>query len=652
MRLRALSLLAALVALTMLAAGCSSETKGNGTTVSLAGSYHLVRDVGGTQVKTGATVTLTLKEGGTLTMLAVQPGEKLTDTGTWQVKGTTITIELKDQQIKGTGEYEFDGTTLRLPILIFGAGQGASEWRRVGAPSPAPSSSTSAPPVTGGFQAWDLDHDAAAAGTKVYAEAIARGTSRKDAIAQAIAKVKTMPDVSGADLSANGLNVTVTYTDGLHEDIVTERLQRKQDVGSDWRAGAGSTAGSCETLPGRSPDPQEPGREGVNPGGGYGVQIYDQNVQPKPVSSADSPPVKQALLVSPQYDVPHPLHGTPTSIRQAAGDNIECVEASLKKVGYGVDTILGRVDNGKRVNVGDAAVDQLITKLTTQKYGVVYFLGHGYLERSGNGFAGMWMGAIDLDRPEIKSVLNGKKIDRQLAVKVKEAYAKLWNLTWDPADPVIDLAPDDDGTASIVVKPALFAQLRTKGADFSKSLFFIGACSSGSDSRMVTAAGPKAYVGWKVEMSGEFIANAGEAVFDMLTDKARTVRAATQLWQIHEKWKATGPALQPAEDWINLVAVSGNGKEYDKIDAQTYILIFRLRHGPASASSNITQSAKVINACYDQVWKFHKGALASPACHALQYGNVQPTEGEVVEALYEVGVKTVNGNVARWTLAD
>jgi hypothetical protein len=649
--MRPLPLLAALAVLIMLAAGCSSDTEGKGTTVSLAGSYHLVRDVGGTQVKTGATVTLTLKEGGTLTMLAVQPGERLTDTGTWKVTGTTIAIELKDQQLKGSGEYEFDGTTLRLPILIFGEGKGASEWRRVGAPKPSPSPTTSSPgPATEGFKVWDLDHDAAAAGTKVYADAVAAGTSRKDAIARAVAKVKTMPDVSGAEVSANGLNVTITYTDGLHEDIVTERLQRKEDIGSNWRGRA--TAGSCETLIGQSADPREPGREGVNPGGGYGVQIYDQNVQPKPVSSADSPPVKKALLVSPQYDVPHPLHGTPTSIRQAAGDDIECVEASLKKVGYGVDTILGRVDAGKRVNVGDAAIDQLIAKLTTQKYGVVYFLGHGYLERSGNGFAGMWMGGIDLDRPEIKAVLGGKKIDRALAVKVKEAYAKLWNLTWDPADPIIDLAPDDDGTPSIVVKPAFFAQLRTKGADFSKSLFFIGACSSGSDSRMVAAAAPKAYIGWKVEMSGEFIANAGEAIFDMLTDKARTARAATQLWQIHEKWKATGPALQPGEDWINLVAVGGDGKEYEKIDAQTYILIFRLRHGPASASSDITQSAKVINACYDQVWKFHKGALASPACHALQYGNVQPTEGQVVEALYEVGVKKVSGNVGRWTLAD
>jgi hypothetical protein len=179
----------------------------------------------------------------------------------------------------------------------------------------------------------------------------------------------------------------------------------------------------------------------------------------------------------------------------------------------------------------------------------------------------------------------------------------------------------------------------------------IDACSSAATLNMVAAAGPKAYIGWKREMSGEFISHAGEAIFDMLGDKVRTVRAAAQLWQIHEKWKAAGPASPPGEDWINLEAVGADGREYSKIDAQTYILIFRLRHGPSSASSNITQSAKVIQACYDQIWKFHKGALASPACHALDYGGTQPTEGQVIDALSEVGARSAGGP-GRWTLAD
>jgi hypothetical protein len=636
-----------------LVTACSSSTSGKGSSVSVVGSYHLVGDVGGTQVKTDATVTLTLRSDGTLTMLAVQPGQEYTDTGTWSVSGDSITVEFKDQKLKGTGKLDYDGKTLRLPVLIFGEGKGVSEWTRVGSsPSGAP---TSEPPAALGNadDKWDLDKDAAAAGTKVYSEAIAKGVARADAIAQAVAKVKTMPDVATADVSSNGLNVRITYSDGLHEDIVTERLQ-PPDAGPNWRQGGAalrSDAGSCEKLPGASPDPREPGREGVNPGGGYGVALYDQNVQPKPVTSADTPPTKRALLISPQYDVPHPVHKAATTIRQVTGDNIECLQASLTKVGYTVDTILGNVVNGKRVNVGDQAIKQMITDLTTQKYGVIYFLGHGYLEATSNTFAGIWMGAVDLDRPEVKAVLNGKPITHELKDKVNEAYTKLFGLTWDPANPVFDLAPDDDRTPSIIVKPAFFAQLKAKGADFSKALIMIDACSSATTLNMVAAAGPKAYVGWKAEMSGEFLGDASEAVFDMLTDKARTVRAASQLWQIHEKWKASGPAKAPAEDWINLVAVGANGQPYQPIDAQTYILIFRLRHGPSSASSNITQSVKVIKACYDQIWKFHKGALASPACHALDYGGTQPTEGQVVDALFEVGAQAVGGG-GRWTLAD
>jgi len=643
------------LAVLVVVAACSSTTSGKGSSSSVVGSYQLVGDVGGTQVKSGATVTLTLHADGTLQVVAVQKGQRLTDSGTWKVSGHSITIEFKDEQIKGTGTYDYDGKTLRLPVLIFGEGKGVSEWTRVGGSSSPPSSS--APPVAlpNADDLWDLDHDAAAAGTKVYSEAVAKGAARADAIAQAVAKVKTMPDVTAAEVSSNGLNITVTYSDGLSEDIVTERLQPPSATGSNLSqslAGLGSVAPTCETLPGQSADPREPGREGVNPGGGYGVALYEQNRQPKPVTSADTPTTKRALLISPQYDVPHPLHGSPSTVRAVAGDNIECLQGSLKKAGYKIDTILGRVTNAKPVNSGDDAIQQMITKLTTQKYGVIYFLGHGYLERTGDSFAGIWMGAINLDRPEIKAVLNGKKIDRVLAVKVKEEYAKLFGFTWDPANPVLDLAPDDNLTPSIILKPAFFEQLRTKGADFSQALMMINACSSTVTLNMAKAAAPKAYLGWKSEMSGEFISHASEAIFDALTDKARTVRAAAQLWQIHEKWKATGPALPAAEDWASLATLGANAKEYDRIDAQTYILIFRLRHGPSSATSNITKSASFVQACYDQIWKFHKGALASPACHALAYGGTQPTEAEVVDALFEVGAKKVNGGAARWTLAD
>jgi len=46
-----------------------------------------------------------------------------------------------------------------------------------------------------------------------------------------------------------------------------------------------------------------------------------------------------------------------------------------------------------------------------------------------------------------------------------------------------------------------------------------------------------------------------------------------------------------------------------------------------------------------------KSALASPSCHAWTYGNTFPTNGQVIDALSEVGV---NNKVAagRWTLSD
>ena len=657
MRLRSCLLSLVLV----LVAACSSTTSGHGSNPArdLVGSYHLVGDVGGQKVKTGATVTLVLRADGTLQVVAEQAGQRLTDSGSWRLSGNTITVEFRSEQIKGSGRYEYDGRTLRLPILVFGSGNGVSEWTRVGAgpssapPSGAPSSGTQTPgaPVAWSDSVWDVSKDGAAAGTKAYTEALARGATRADAISQALAKAKSVPGVSSADLSANGLNITVTYSDGQTEDIVTERLQPPSSKGPSKFADLGDPA-TCDTLPGRSPTPQEPGREGINPGGGYGVQIYDQGVQPKPVSSADTPSNKRALLVVPQYDVMHPIGTSLTTIRQVTGNNVECLSATLHKRGYTVDTILGKISGSSRSQVGELAIADLIKDLTSNKYGVFYFIGHGYLTHEKDKFAGVLMGEVDTSRPEIQKILNGGKVNHDNFMQVEQAYASLLGLTWDANDPAITLAPDNNGTATLVLRPGFFTQMKGRGVDLSQAFVFMNGCSSAVTLEMAQAIGPKAYVGWKHEMDGSFVADAAEQILDVLTDTAKTVRFATQVWELHEKWAAPPGALDPHVDWANIAAFGEGVRPYDVLDAQTYILIFAIRNGPSSATADIRKNATFVQQCYDQVWKFHKGALASPACHALQFGNVQPTEGEVVDALSEVGLKHIGNSAGRWTLAD
>lgn len=102
---------------------------------ALRGTYLLVRDSDGTVPKQDAVVTITFKGGnaGTLAMSAVQPGESVTDTGTFSISGELITIQFKEMEWAATGQqYYTEGCYLILPFkaLAGSAGPGTSLWSR------------------------------------------------------------------------------------------------------------------------------------------------------------------------------------------------------------------------------------------------------------------------------------------------------------------------------------------------------------------------------------------------------------------------------------------------------------------------------------------------------------------------------------------
>jgi hypothetical protein len=100
---------------------------------TMDGVYLHVRDSDGTKPKSGATVALTFKGGvtGSLALSAVQPGETVTDTGTYAVRNNLITIHFKEMEWEANRQpFQFDGCTLTLPFKALGgsAGPGTSVW--------------------------------------------------------------------------------------------------------------------------------------------------------------------------------------------------------------------------------------------------------------------------------------------------------------------------------------------------------------------------------------------------------------------------------------------------------------------------------------------------------------------------------------------
>ncbi len=101
----------------------------------IAGTYAHVRDFDGTVPKSGASVTLTFTGGasGSVTLRATQPGETVTDTGTYSIHGNLITIRFNEVGwAAGNQHFQFDGCTLILPFKALSAtpGPGTSTWRK------------------------------------------------------------------------------------------------------------------------------------------------------------------------------------------------------------------------------------------------------------------------------------------------------------------------------------------------------------------------------------------------------------------------------------------------------------------------------------------------------------------------------------------
>jgi len=664
----------------------SSSTASPAAVADISGTYVVVQDSDGTKPKAGATVTLVLDKG-SLSVRAVSGADELLDSGTYSIRDGKMTIAFKEQGFNAKDQpYKLDGDTLEIPVKMFSEGAGSSMWKRTDGQATNKATPGTAATLKSDWSRWDLKKDAGAAATKHFVEAVnEKGTAWQQAVTETAAFARGLSNVSDATVSPNGLNITIRYKDGTGDYVVTERMDlapaesaaidtpssellvsaQPIAAGRPAPVAALTTAGGCGTLPGApsAGRPPEPGREGLNPAGGYGVSLYSAESQPKPINSADSPP-KRALLVAPAYELDHPLRGGGKTIlyesfKSAVGPSIECMESDLTGAGYKIDKILGTMEGGKPVHTGDQAVEELAKFLTTNKYGLFYVLSHGANIDYGqppHNQSWMYMGVLNIDRPELKKAVNGRKLNADAKADIVKTLVTLTGLTWDGSgDAPFVVGFEFDGSAVLWVTPAFFQMLRDqKSVSFDKALVFLNLCSSGAGSSLRDAFKAKAFFGWAIPIDGVFAVHAAETIFDSVTDKARSARDAWWMWRRHEAWQIEqdGKAREDNAKPEQLKASGVDGAEYPPISSQSVILIYRLRHGPASAASDITKSIGVVQSCSKMFWSSGiKTGLKSPECHNLEFGNQLPTNDEVNDAIFEVG-GPVQKPFGRWTLAD
>ena len=691
-----------------------ATTQASASSTDVSGTWVVVQDSDGTKPKAGTTVTLVLDKGA-LTVHAVSPDDELTDAGTYSVKDGKMTIVFTEQQISATDQaYSRDGDTLTLPVKMFSDGAGSSTWMRTGdaeaiaSPSDAAGGTDDTSATTGvssgldaNWDAVDLNKYATAAAIKTFADGVnSGGLTWEAAVKAAVEKAKTFPDVTSVTLSPNGLNAVIAYKDGRDEELITESFSVSPDGEENSSIGLPTSSAHLVSLDGtgfstdaasaiRKPktsclaipsNPQgiakykgrnftEPGREGLKPGKGlFGVAGYNANVQPKPITSDDSPPTsaRRALMFAPLYDVPHPgpiydkndnpAVGTWSGFRETTGNNIECISADLKRGGYAIDPILGRIVKGKEVDTGVEAIVGLAKKLTANQYGIIYLLTHG-AELDATRIR-IEMGTLGEDEQQKiagnHKITHGEFVSLEDAIRTKiltDAGLPLddkWKLTIRASWNVL-------GRLELWVSSEFFRLLRTeKGVDFSDTLVFANACSSAANGGLRSAFDAKVFFGWDRPPDLVFASWASQEIFDVLPDKGRTARNAWITWVRHEKWiELLAARERPARTKVEgLKAYGKSGVEYAHPTDNSVILIYRMRHGPLSAGSDITKSIGFVKSCSDRFWSLgKKPGTADPGCTNIGFTTAVPTTDDVDDAIFDVGGGGAQP-FGRWTLAD
>jgi hypothetical protein len=680
-------------------------------TGDVSGTYTVVQDSDGTKPIPGATVTLVL-DNGTLAVRAVSGADELTDSGTYSVHDGKMTIEFKEQGFNAKDQpYKLDGDTLEIPVKMFSEGAGSSTWKRaaVGAADAEPTTSddgsanVGAPRAPSGLSElkpdWSLfdDNYATAAAMKTYVESVNdKHMTLEAAVTAAVAKAKTFKDVTGVDVSPNGLNAIIRYKDGRDEDFLTERFSVTEGgisasgerTSERYVSAEPAPAGEpCRTLPAVPEDGAvktskgrtvQPGREGLQPAPAkqkppppvvFGVTGYDAQKQPKPISSDDSPPAseRRALLFAPLYDVPHPgpvysgasvKDGMWSGFRKGSGgNNIECIAANLERGGYKPDTILGRIEGGKPVETGIDAFVKLTQKLTSTSYGVIYIMTHG--AEINNSVLRLEMGTLsDEDRKAVigeRKIGHGEETTLEDAIRVKMLREA-------------GLSPDEDlkltiranieasGRLEIWVSSEFFRLLReNEGVSFANTLVFVNACSSAANQGLVKAFDAKAFFGFQRPPDLSFSSDAAQEMTDLLPDKARSARNAWQMWVRFHAWsQAFSKAKADDRTKISILKAYGKfGVEYAPITDQSVLLIFRARHAPTSGKADITTAIANMHDCAKKFWSAGKRAtFGNTGCRNWELGGVPPpTDAEVADAVFELGGGG-DASYGRWTMTD
>jgi len=579
----------------------------------IEGAYRFVKDQpSGTAPSEGAEVLLSFGPGGQLDITLSRPGEVVTDTGTYQVNGERISLELPAIGTAAQdGPWSLRDDLLTLPFQLFSDEAGTSEWQRL-------------KPEGGAVQVFF---------GRVNDE-LEQGTAPAEAATQAAEAAQAADErITQCEVTPKGEACTITYDDGHRECLVV----------------------ATKTTTDRQPAPLPMAPMAGDP---------RTHLVCQPHTAPDDPPNKTAIIWAPFDTAPYyayedslwssitggarPMVGRVHSF-QEAGEDLPLLERKLRSAHYEVTVLQDRAATAK------ALYDAIMA--AGKNPGVLYISSHGVGGGGGLIATGAYLGTV-----ERESGVHRFSTDPACQRAVRESFPPGYEHTalaegLDAERQGSVLAMWFQSTrrvpvAFVAISGAFFQRMRERdGVDLSSSLVYNDCCSTADAQGLLEAFRARAYIGHTGAVESKAAAAEAKYVFSAIrrptvcvTEAVGRMRHAIQAQMSvypedqvlakvpmvqHEKLKLFGPPKQMLE-----VKDIWDPLEKPEIPDATVLYLCWMARWSAQDPEG---GAQALDEAYQQYWsKGSFSALASPFATAGVLGQHVPTEEEVLFARHLV----------------
>ncbi len=609
-------------------------------------SFYYIQDADGKKADPGVDIVLLFEPNGIADLYVARDQEAIAYKGSYSVKDGKIALKFNDADFKTDVSFTIDTAQniATMPFAIFSPSATSSTWRR----ERKPLEHNLRIVFSAATLAENLETARAMQRTVNYANAVMEAGKRAQGFAKTSAAAPVITSIKPLE---NGVELRFNKGPAIEVQLFS------------WSAG---DAMRLEMSPIAS-DPRV-------------------HLDPEPPHNGEADPIeKTALFIAPFDGDRH----TVTWYDYAYLNRRATAPSQLVHLGladrFQMSKMLPPLEQkGYRTKVlrdADASVANIIESLLPGKDGRSHSPGFVALMTHGLSNGHLYTGTILGDSANWRDVFAD-----EMALLKSRGYADL--LTYgggteeNPATlsaSVLfqDMRPGGKSAYAIVLTPKFWEWLRTRQADFSRSLVFVAACLTDATPDLHDAIKARAYFSFDISVNINVAAKILEYFCKSLARPTHSaeetyynvLRTANTRQMIYAEDKILDANIQADRDQIGSVLTFFKGYGYDGTKMISYMeggwlntmnadpgaiwwLLFSGRWGQNAASG----TDGMLN-CWESFWKDGKtGGLANPACHNKTPGRA-PTELEVAYASYLLSGRNVLSpqgmtRIPRWTLND